>query len=174
MKALWITLLGVMLLAVACEEENNDDILEYNTYSTINVKTEGSEYFTFSTNSGVTDSSGLYDLEFYSVSYTPPGAPFPINDPRIGAGENITIAAVNAGSLEMVSEVPDAESFVSGFTTETDAWYYMTDSHMVLPNDYVYVVNTADGKFPAFEVTNYYDDQGNSGSFTIQWKYLSN
>ncbi len=174
MKTLWITLLGIMLLAVACEKENNDDILGYNTHSTVNVKTDGSEFFTFSTNTGVTDSIDTYDVVFYSVSYTPPGAPFPIDDPRIGAGENITIAVVSAGSLEDVSDVPDAESFIADFTTETDAWYYMTDSHMVLPNDFVYVINTADGKFPAFEVTNYYDNQGNSGSFTIQWKYLSN
>ena len=52
-------------------------------------------------------------------------------------------------------------------------WYYETSAHIILPLDNVYIVNTTDGKFPAFEIKKYFDEEGNSGIFNIEWKYLS-
>ncbi len=175
MKTLWITLISLMLFTIACEDKKQEEDAGYDTYTTINVKSpDVAEYFTFATNSGTTTSGGDYDVKFYAIQWQPAeGAPT-IYDPRLAVGENASIAVVNAESLDDATEIPDASAFVEGFNTEESNWYYTTDSHLVMPHDYVYVVNTADGKYPAFEIMSYYDDIGVSGVFVIQWTYLNN
>ena len=67
----------------------------------------------------------------------------------------------------------------SGMQTDTSpsyislGWYNYGEGHLLTPKDYVYVVKTSDSKYAAFEITNYYDSEGNSGTFTIDWKYLN-
>ena len=54
----------------------------------------------------------------------------------------------------------------------TLGWYDYGDSHLLTAKDYVYVVKANNGKHAAFEVVNYYNSEGESGTFTINWKYL--
>ncbi|GEM_PF-1572823 len=67
----------------------------------------------------------------------------------------------------------------SGFSSDhlpsitTAGWYDTDDAHHVIPNDFVYFVHTKEDKYVAFEITSYYDDKGNSGVFTIKWKYIT-
>ncbi len=138
----------------------------------MNVKT-ATEYFSFKSNSGSSDVSAAHDIVFYAVQWQPaPQAPV-ISDPRFRAKDGISIAVINNTNLEEVTNVPAMEEFVTNFVSELGEWYDETDAHVIVPNDNVYIVNTADGKFPAFRITSYYDEQGNSGVFSIEWKYIS-
>jgi hypothetical protein len=55
----------------------------------------------------------------------------------------------------------------------TDDWYETDDYHHVISKDYVYFVHTHDNKYVAFTIESYYDEQGDSGVFTIKWKYMN-
>jgi len=175
MKRRFSIMILVAFIVLSCDDNSNSTNQgdEIKKHSTLNVKT-GSEYFSFATNSGSTNSTSNYDIEFYSVFWRPaPGAP-EIYDPRFRGNNGIDIAVIkDTKSLEDVTEVPSSNKFISNFSTESDLWFYPTAANIVVPFDYVYVVNTADGKFPAFEIINYYDEDGNSGVFSIEWKYLS-
>jgi len=174
MKYLLAVLIVLALITIGCKknatESTNDG--EINEYSTVNVKT-ATEYFSFNTNSGSTEESAVHDIVFYAIQWQPaPQAPV-IWDPRFRAKEGISIAVLKDTNLEDVTDVPAISEFVTNYTTETDSWYYTNDAHLVLSYENVWVVNTADGKSPAFVITNYYDEQGESGVYTIEWKYLS-
>ncbi len=173
MKYLLTVLMVLALITIGCkknatESNNTNDIMEH---STMNVKT-ATEYFNFATNSGSTDEAAAYDIVFYSILIQPEGMPFPISDPQFKSKDGFSIAVIKDAKLENVTDVPGSSEFVTDYTTETESWYHMTDDRIVLSNENVWVVNTADGKFPAFEITNYYDEQGESGVYTIEWKYL--
>ncbi len=174
MKYLLTVLMVFALITIGCkknatESNNTGEIMEH---STVNVKT-ASEYFNFANNSGSTNETAAHDIVFYAIQWQPaPQAPV-IWDPRFKAKDGLSIAVVDAENLDDVTEVPASGEFVTDFSTETDIWYYTTEAHVVLSYDYVWVVNTADGRFPAFVVTNYYDELGESGVFSIEWKYLS-
>lgn len=174
MKYLLTISMILAFMMVGCEknttESNNEG--EISEHSTVNVKTE-TEYFSFANNSGSIDETSAHDVVFYAVSWQPaPQAPV-ISDPRFKVKDGMSIAVLKDTKLDNVTDVPGSNEFVTNYSTETDSWYNMTDANIVLSNESVWVVNTADGKFPAFEITNYYDDQGVSGVFSIEWKYLS-
>ena len=173
MKYLLTALMVFAFITIGCDnatESNNEgEIIEH---STMNVKT-ATEYFSFANNSGSSAETSAHDIVFYAVQWQPaPQAPV-ISDPRFRAKDGMSIAVLKDTKLEDVIDVPGSSEFVTNYTTETDSWYHMTDANIVLSNENVWVVNTADGKFPAFEIVNYYDDQGVSGVFSIEWKYLS-
>ncbi len=173
MKYLLTVLLIMAFITIGCKknatESNNDEIYKY---SSVNVKT-ATEYFSFANNAGSTDATAAHDIVFYSFQWQPaPQAPV-ISDPRFRAKDGMSIAVLNNTNIADVSEVPAMGDFVANFVSESGEWYDQTDMHVIVPKENVYIVNTADGKFPAFEITNYYDDQGNSGVFSIEWKYLS-
>lgn len=175
MKHLLTVLMVLAFITNGCEKNATDSEEEtggINTYATVNVKT-ATEYFSFSTNSGSSDISIEHDIVFYSVKWTPPGAPVTINDPRFKAKDGLSIAVLNDTNLEEVTSIPADGEFVTNFLSEMGEWYYETSAHIILPLDNVYIVNTTDGKFPAFEIEKYIDEEGNSGVFNIEWKYLS-
>ena len=175
MKYLLTVLMVFALMISGCKKSstNSDsDIYGVNTHVTVNVKT-ATEYFNFNTNSGSTDAVSAHDIVFYSVMWTPPGAPVTISDPRFRVKDGLSIAVVNTESLDDVTEVPASEEFIQNFVSEMGEWYYETSAHFILPLDNVYIVNTTDGKFPAFEIIKYIDEEGTSGFFNIEWKYLS-
>ncbi len=172
-----ILLLG--LLSQGCEDKKTQKINPLdegiNTYTSVNVKQEGPEYFIFADNEGTLTEPAHWDMAFATVEFVPaPGAPA-IQDPVILTGKDIYFAKLEAADLSEVTDVPAAALFKTDNTGEyiTQGWYdYNPDTHLITPKDYVYVVNTSDGKYPAFEITSYYDDNGDSGTITIQWKYL--
>jgi len=90
-------------------------------------------------------------------------------------GPNVTAYKLENTNIDSVSSIN-----VNGFSADhlpnyiTTDWYDTDESHHVIPKDYVYVVKTSDDKYAAFQVSSYYDAQGNSGAFTIKWKYLAN
>ena len=175
MKHLLTVLMVLIFITIGCKKSstNSDgDISGTNTHVTVNVKT-ADEYFNFSTNSGSGDAASAHDIVFYSVMWTPPGAPVTINDPRFRVKDGLSIAVVDAENLDDVTEVPASEEFIENFVSEMGEWYYETSAHIILPSDNVYIVNTTDGKFPAFEIIKYFDEEGISGFFNIEWKYLS-
>ncbi len=170
-KTLLITLAAFLMFG--CESDDNDDAPETYSFVSDNVKTGPENYFSFADNSADTLGTGSWDIMFATFSFSPvPG--MTISSPYFMGAPDLGIAQVDAASLDDVTEVPG--SFSTGtFSTieEEDNWYTTNDAHIVEALDYVYVVNTADGKYPAFEITNYYSDMGESGVYTIAWKYLS-
>lgn len=152
--------------------ESNDDENDLQTYSTFNVK-DTTDYFNFATNSGSTDANSDYDIMFYSVEWQPAEQAPVIDDPRFKTKDGLSIAVLEATVLEDVMEVPSTANFNSEFVSEYGEWYDETSAHVIIPIEKVYVVNTEDGKFPAFQITGYYDDMGISGVFSFDWKYLS-
>ena len=175
MKYVLTILMTIMFVFTGCEKkttDSNDDGNDIQSYSTLNVK-DSTDYFIFATNSGSTDANSDYDIMFYSVSWQPPGAPVTISDPRFSVKDGLSIAVIEETELEDITEVPESANFIANFVSEFGEWYDETDAHVILPQEKVYVVNTTDGKFPAFQITSYYDDMGISGVFNIDWKYLS-
>ena len=174
MKYLLTALMVFIFITIGCKKsttDSEDDTGGINTHATVNVKT-ATEYFNFSTNSGYADEASEHDVIFYSVQWQPaPQAPV-INDPRFRTKDGLSIAVLNSTKLNDVSDVPAVGEFVTNFLSEKGEWYYTSSANMVLPYDNVYIVNTTDGKFPAFEITKYIDEQGNTGVFNIEWKYL--
>lgn len=176
LKTILIASMAIFLL-FGCEATDEEGTIETFTFSSDNVKTGPANYFSFATNTADTAGTSNWDVKFATFSFS-----IPINDstfmtisnPFIEGATDIMVARVDAASLEEVTEVPASfsDSTYSTMATE-DIWYTTTDAHVVQPLDYVYVLNTADGKYPAFEITNYYDDLGESGVYTIAWKYLS-
>jgi len=176
MKYLLAALIVFTFITIGCKKNstNSDDKTGgINTHSTVNVKT-ATEYFSFSNNSGSTDEASAHDIVFYFEMFRPPFPNAPeIPDPRFRTKDGLSIAVLEDINLEDVTEVPGTGEFVINFVSKEGEWYETTDAHIVLPYDHVYVVNTTDGKFPAFEITNYYDELGIAGVLTIEWKYLS-
>ncbi|MEE9167342.1 MAG: HmuY family protein [Candidatus Neomarinimicrobiota bacterium] len=319
MKRLTLLCVGTWLL-MGCEEKSmNDDSQEpeHFTFTSVNVKTEGTQYFNFSTNEGTTTEPESWDIAFGVVPVTVEIAPcqyMTISDPVIMTGEEITMAVVDTADLEDVMDPPSSVSFfgdsdavaligknwlaadfsiyqdtyalrtcagdyaalqfqdytytsaplhqlvditwtykydsdgssdlsdanidtfvasgsydeptyfafgseevsdgeswdikVDGYEiwlgngvavqklsdtslgeiTEassgdystdalpfyvTSGWYDYGEGHVLAPKDLVYIVNTADGKYPSLKIFSYYDDQGESGTFTMEWKYLA-
>ena len=175
MKYVLQVLMVLTFITIGCNKNTTDSENDTDgpiTHSTVNVKT-ATEYFSFSSNSGSNDESVDYDVVFYSVMWTPPGAPVTINDPRFRAKDGLSIAVLNESNLEDVTDVPALGEFVPNFISQEGEWYYPTSANLVLPNDNVYIVNTTDGKFPAFVIKSYYDEQGIAGVFNLEWKYLS-
>ena len=175
MKYVLTALMIFTFITIGCKNNstNSDDNTGgINTHSTVNVK-DATEYFSFSNNSGSTDETSAHDVVFYSVQWQPaPQAPV-ISDPRFRAKDGLSIAVLNDINLEDVTDVPEAGDFIANFISELGEWYETTTGNLVVSYDHVYIVNTTDGKFPAFVITNYYDEQGESGVYTIDWKYLS-
>ncbi len=114
----------------------------------------------FSLENGIVTSHDSFDLKFDGYS--------------IWLGPNVTVSKLANIDIEDVTTVSDsgleADELPSFVTT---GWYDYGAGHVLTPRNYIYVVNTPDGKYPTFEITNYYDDQGNSGTYTINWKYLN-
>jgi len=175
MKYILTAVVAFTLITIGCKNDstNSDDKGETNTHSTVNVK-DAQEYFSFSSNSGSTDEASAHDVIFYSVQWRPaPQAPL-INDPRFRAKDGLSIAVLNDTDLEDVTDVPAISEFVANFASEFGEWYETTDAHIILPYEKVYIVNTSDGKFPAFEIKSYYDEvNGDAGVYNIEWKYLN-
>ncbi len=172
-----IIVLMAGLLMFACDSTDDEIVLDAFSYTTTNVKTGPAVYFSFADNAGDTVATDNWDIKFATFSFSVPindSTMLTISNPYIMSGMDLGVARVDAATLDDVTEVP-ADFSDGAYSTieEVDNWYTTTDAHVVEPLDYVYVVNTADGKYPAFEVTNYYDDEGNSGVYTIAWKYLS-
>ncbi len=174
MKYLLTVLMVFALITIGCKKNStdSDNVGEIMEYSTVNVKT-ATEYFSFASNSGATNETATHDIVFYALQWQPaPQAPV-IWDPRFKVKDGLSIAVIDAENLDDVTEVPASGEFVTNFTTETDLWFWTTDAHIVKPFEYDYIVNTSDGKFPAFEIISYYDEDANSGVYNIEWKYLS-
>lgn len=175
MKYLITALLVFTFITIGCKKSStkpDDNTDGVNTHATVNVKS-ATEYFNFSTNSGSSNPSSAYDVVFYSEMWTPPGAPVTINDPRFRSKDGLSIVVLNDTKLEDVIDVPAVGEFVPNFLSEKGEWYDETPMHIILPKNNVYIVNTTDGKFPAFQITSYFDEIGESGVFNIEWKYLS-
>lgn len=172
-----LIILSVVALFVSCEQTEDNQEAEVFTFVSSNVKTGPANYFSFASNSADTLMNSSWDIMFASFSFSVPISDtsfMTISSPYIAGAENLGVARVDAVSLDDVTEVPGSFPDTT-FTTidEADNWYDVSDAHVVEAKDYVYVVNTADGKYPAFEITNYYDDMGESGVYTVSWKYLS-
>jgi len=175
MKHLLTALMVITFITIGCEKKTTDSDKDKNdvtTYSSSNVK-ENTDYFSFANNSGSNDANSDHDIVFFTVQWQPvPQAPV-INDPQFKVKDGLSVAVRYSTNLEDVTVVPATANFVSNFISEFGEWYYETDAHIILPYEKVYIVNTADGKFPAFQIKSYYDDMGNSGIYSIDWKYLS-
>jgi hypothetical protein len=171
MKMITVIIAGLFFI-IGCDDNPVSSENDYTTYvSTINVKSDSVDHFLFATNQG--DSTATeWDIVFQAIFWSPapPYAP-EIWDPFFTS--QYGVARMVASDISIVSSIPNEENFSSDFSTFEDAWYETDDNHIVQPLDYVYVVNTPDGKYPVFEVIDYYDDEGESGVFTINWKYLS-
>ncbi len=115
-------------------------------------------YYSFE--SGLVSATDAYDIKLVGSSvWLGPS----VTAKRV---ENVSFTNVGSVSGDALSE----DVLPSYITSE---WYnYNPADHSLSPKDYVYVVKTLDGKYAAFEITNYYDDKGESGTFSIEWKYL--
>ena len=94
-----------------------------------------------------------------------------VDGSTIWLGPNVQVYKLENMALNNVTTISetgfngdDLVSFVCS------GWYDSDENHTVIPRDYVYVAKTSSGDVAAFEITNYYDNMGNSGAFTIEWK----
>ncbi len=142
---------------------NSDGSMDFSNTSIDSFKTENAytetKYFSFS--SGAVSSSDTYQLKIEGSS--------------IWLGPKVEAKKMENKSLTEVTTI-SAENFNTDVQKSyvTTEWYiYNNVDHTLTPRDYVYVVKTGDNKYAAFKIKSYYDSEGNSGTFTIDWKYLS-
>ncbi len=94
----------------------------------------------------------------------------------------VEVAILPAARLEDVTAAP-ADGWVADGADDGDdnqepeyafdAWFsYDPDTHVLTPQDLVFVVRTSEARHVAIEVVSYYDDAGSSGWFTLRWKLL--
>lgn len=77
-------------------------------------------------------------------------------------------------TIDQVTSVPTGnfvtdkmESYVSM------SWYeYNSTTHLLTPKKETYIAKLLSGKYAAFKIVSYYGDDGKSGSFTINWKWI--
>ncbi len=167
------------MIMIGCEDNKAEDTIDESVqeFVSVNIKTTGTEYFTFADNKGTTTEPSSWDLSFTVVDFQPsPQAPV-IKDPVIIIGNGKTAAKIEAASLADFESMPAATLFKvdkDGYYT-TMGWYdYDHTTHVISPKDYIYAIKVDDAKNILFEIVDYYDANGSSGSFTIQWKYLAN
>ncbi len=95
--------------------------------------------------------------------------------------EGSTIWLGNGCSAKKLADTSlDAIEVISdeGFTQDVPPyyvsrdWYTLGENYLVTPDDIVFVIHTATGSYIALEIISYYDAEGNSGVFTVKWKYL--
>ena len=128
------------------------------SFATGNAYNE-TKYFSFA--GGAVTANDTYDIKVEGSS--------------LWLGQKVTVRKLENTNIGDITTITDSGLEADVLPTYvTLGWYNYGEGHTLTPKDFVYVVKTADGKYPAFEITNYYDDQGNSGTFTIEWKYLSN
>jgi hypothetical protein len=126
------------------------------SFKTANAYSE-MKYFSFEI--GNVSAAQTYQLKF--------------NGSSIWLGENVEIKKLENTAIENITTVTETD-----FSSDTKknyvtlGWYNYGEGHLLTPKDHVYVVKTSESKYAAVEIVNYYDDQGNSGTFTINWKYL--
>ena len=91
----------------------------------------------------------------------------------LSLGNGAQVKNLGVTDIEAVTSITD-DAWETDLPAEyiSLGWYNYGENHILTAKDYVYVVNTPDGKYPAFEITNYYDNEGESGTYTINWKYL--
>ena len=180
MKLLLTALTFFTLVFYGCnknttESNDKDEIFSYTSQYVV----DNADYFRFSTNQGSINPNTEYDIMFYHAMFTPPGAPdfVVVVDPRFKVKEGLSIAVLENKKLENVTEVPATSSFIQDFVSkEGESYNENSQTHTISPKEKVYIVNTPDGKFPAFQITNYYglinENELDIGIFTIEWKYL--
>ncbi len=94
-----------------------------------------------------------------------------VDGSTIWLGPNVQTYKLENTNINNITTV--AETGFSGDDLTSyvcSGWYDTDENHTVIPNDFVYIAKTSSGDVTAFEITNYYDNMGNSGAFTIKWK----
>jgi hypothetical protein len=100
----------------------------------------------------------------------------------VSGEDGVEVSWVEAPALEDLEEVPTA-GFVSDLADDDDensepeyafdVWFdYDSESHVLTPRDYVFVVHSGEGGFVSIEILDYYDEAGTSGIFEIRWEPL--
>ena len=176
MKKINIWSFGLIIFLIGCEDKNTNDLIDESLkeFISVDLKQNGPEFFTFSENKGTTTEPSSWDLQFAIVDFQPsPMAPV-IKDPVIIIGSGKTAAKIDAASIKNVSSMPASSLFKAdsdkGYLTQ--GWYnYNQTTHQMSPKDFVFVVDLDETKYALFEITNYYDENGNSGTITINWKF---
>jgi len=119
---------------------------------------EETRYFSF-TDSTISAPYGTWELRFEGSA--------------VWLGPNVEVHKLENTDINDVAVV-QSDEFVSDILPfhSTSGWFDSDAAHKVIPKDIVFVAELGDGNYAAFQITNYYDDLGNSGAFTINWKYL--
>ena len=177
-------LMSTIAFFAACSDSttgDNDDFGDQETYTTANVKTAGPQYFTFADNSADSTKPAIYDLEFTLDSrLAVVGDPnscvyFNVStDPIIKAGPGVTLARVDAASLDDITEMPAEEAFVSDDTTSVPliARTWLGEGYVVNPD--VYVFKTCSGNYGLLAFDSFEMDFGKMQISSIKWYFKYN
>ncbi|HVK78647.1 MAG TPA: HmuY family protein [Kofleriaceae bacterium] len=92
--------------------------------------------------------------------------------PVPGALADVT-AAPTTGWITDAADGEDENMDPDYAFEQGDGWYaYDPQTHLLTPHPTVWVVRTGAGAVVALQITDYYDDAGTSGHFTMTWKAL--
>ena len=179
MKNTLIYLFTISMFIIGCEDKKveEEEIIDLSVkeFKSVNIKDNGSEFFTFADNKGTTIEPSVWDLSFSVIEYKPSPLAPTIKDPVIVIGSGKKAAKVEAISIGEANIIPDGVEFKTdenGYHN-TQGWYdYDGITHVMTPKDVVYVIDVGDNLYALVEILDYYDDYGKSGVFTIHWKYL--
>ncbi len=141
---------------------NDDGSMDFNSSKLDSFHTgnayEATRYFSY-TDTSLSSPYGSWEMRFEGS--------------MVWLGPDIMVHKLENTDINDVTTAP-ADNYIGDdlLSYITADWYTTDEAHKVIPNDYVYVVKTAAGKYAAFKIKSYYDDKGNSGSFSIDWKYM--
>lgn len=170
-----------IILFSACSDSganNNDDFGDTETYTTANVKTEGTQYFTFSEKAASGIKPAAFDLEFTVDSRLAEVAPcvyFNVStDPIIKAGPGVTLTRVDAASLDDITEMPEAAAFSADDTIATAlvGRTWLGEGYMVNPD--VYVFKSCAGNYGLLSFDSFEMDFAKMQISSIKWYFKYN
>jgi len=153
---------------------------EVTTTSTANVKTDGSQYFSFTTAEVSTTPGSGYDLEFTLMERTEEVTPnscqfFAISqDPIIKAGSGVQLGRSAGQSLTDINSVPDSVTFAADDTTSAAviAKTWFDQSYSVKPD--VFVFKNCQGNYGLMQITKYDFDPSTFHIVSVHFKYKYN
>jgi hypothetical protein len=156
------------------KDNNNNNTSQFNTFKSQNVKTLGDHYFSFATNSAVTTETAEYDviLAVRPMAQSIGNCDYmEMPSPTILCGPDISIAKVDAESLEQVTTIPANDQFkVDQDAVPVIGFNWFDSATLQLKAD-SYAFMTCQSDYAAIQVISFNYNPSNHHVFDLTWAY---
>ncbi len=179
-RIILVTLFATLFWQCSSTTEPADQGSEKSTVTTANVKTDGSQYFSFSSGEVSSAANNGYDLEFAVIGLTEEVEPnscqfFAVGQyPVFKTGAGVQLASIAGNDLDAINNIPEDLSFSADDTTAAPiigkTWF--DQQYNVKPD--VFVFKNCQGHFGLMQITKYDFDPSTFHIVSVHFKYKYN